>query len=129
MFGPSFQTMVPNPTFNPVMKPGMHAQAAQGARRGRWTRGTSTPTRARRGGQKSRCPAALSDMDAVFAMDEQGVEKAWMFPTLAVGVEGLIPEMVEHDLQALSLVQPMAGGGLGMELQGPHHFRRRHPGA
>ena len=46
--------------------------------------------------RSSRCPSTTRTGTPVSCvMDEQGVDTVWMFPTLAVGVEGLNPEMVQ----------------------------------
>lgn len=93
-FGRTFQTMVPNPTFNPVTKPGiMHQrlkELAEGGERCNFDNMDS-----RRHVVEPLSPH-YRDRDARLAvMDEQGVDQVWMFPTLAVGVEGLNPDQVE----------------------------------
>jgi predicted TIM-barrel fold metal-dependent hydrolase len=92
LFGNVQQTMVPNPTFNPVIKPGvLHKQLkelAQGKGRER-----SGPTDAWRSDALEPLSPWYQDRDArLSVMDDQGLEKAWMFPTLAVGIEGLNPQ-------------------------------------
>lgn len=90
LFGDVRQAMVPNPTFNPVVKPGvLHKRLkalADGDERDR-----SGPFDTwRQEGTLEQLPRHYQDRDARLAvMDEQGLEKAWMFPTLAVGIEGL----------------------------------------
>lgn len=92
LFGDVRQTMVPNPTFNPIVKPGvLHErlkQLAEGADR-------DGPFHIWRQGGLEPLPSHYQDRDARLAvMDEQGLEQAWMFPTLAVGIEGLNPQDV-----------------------------------
>jgi predicted TIM-barrel fold metal-dependent hydrolase len=95
MFGTSMQTMVPNPTFNPVIKPGvLHKQLKELAEGG--GRERSGPTNAWRSDSLEPLRPAYQDRDArLEVMDKQGLEKAWLFPTLAVGIEGLHPQRVE----------------------------------
>ena len=92
LFGNVMQTMVPNPTFDPVIKPGvLHKQLkalAEGGER-------SGPTNAWRSDALEPLPPCYQDRNArLEVMDQQGLEKAWMFPTLAVGIEGLNPQNV-----------------------------------
>ena len=95
LFGGSMQTMVPNPTFNPVIKPGvLHKQLKELAAGG--GRERSGPANAWSSGSLEPLQASYRDRDArLQVMDEQGLEKAWLFPTLAVGIEGLHPQKVE----------------------------------
>lgn len=88
-FGAKLSTSLPNPTFNPIAKPGaFHSRlrelAAGGDRR-------NVPlTDANRYGELEPLPAHYVDREARLAvMDEQGLEKALLFPTLGVGIEGL----------------------------------------
>ena len=94
LFGNVRQTMVPNPTFDPITKPGvMHArlkELAEGGERRNLEIGDS------RRYVLEPLPSHYRDREARLAvMDEQGVEKVWMFPTLAVGVEGLNPDNLD----------------------------------
>jgi len=94
LLGNVMQTMVANPTFNPITKPGiMHRRlkelAEGGVRRNVHgmdsTRFVLEPL-----------PVHYQDRDArLHMMDEQGLERAWLFPTLAVGIEGLNPDRVD----------------------------------
>lgn len=86
LFGDVRQTMVPNPTFDAVVKPGvLHQrlkQLAAGAKR-------EGPFDSWRQGALESLARHCQDHGARLAvMDEQGLEQAWMFPTLAVGIEG-----------------------------------------
>ncbi len=94
LFGNVVQTMVPNPTFNPITKPGAFhqrlkelAQHDEGA-----GRGTVDPSRY---GELEPLPDHYQQREArLRVMDEQGLERAFLFPTLAVGIEGLNPTEV-----------------------------------
>ena len=95
-FGQTFQTMVPNPTFNPVTKPGIMHKRLRELAEGGERKNLDTNDRLRWGGQIEPLSEHYQDRDArLRVMDEQGVDKVWLFPTLAVGVEGLNPEMVQ----------------------------------
>jgi predicted TIM-barrel fold metal-dependent hydrolase len=92
LFGDVRQTMVPNPTFNPIVKPGvLHRRLKELAEGG--GRDPSGPFDSWRQGGLEPLPAHYQDRDARLAvMEQQGLEQAWMFPTLAVGIEGLNPQ-------------------------------------
>ena len=95
LFGDVRQTMVPNPTFNPITKPGAFherlKELAEGGERG--IPGMTDPSRY---GELEPLPAHYQDRDArLVVMDEQGLERAILFPTLAVGIEGLNPGEVQ----------------------------------
>jgi predicted TIM-barrel fold metal-dependent hydrolase len=89
LFGNVMQTIAPNPTFNPVDKPGsMHQRLRELAEGGQRHLDMNDPRRYE--GVLEPLPLHCRDRDARLAvMDRQGLEKAWMFPTLGVGVEGL----------------------------------------
>ena len=95
LFGDVRQTMVPNPTFNPITKPGAFherlKELAEGGERG--IPGMTDPARY---GELEPLPAHYRDRDARLAvMDEQRLERALLFPTLAVGVEGINPDELQ----------------------------------
>ena len=95
-FGQTFQTMVPNPTFNPVTKPGIMHKRLRELAEGSERKNLDNNDRQRWGGQIEPLSEHYQDRNArLRVMDEQGVDTIWMFPTLAVGVEGLNPEMVQ----------------------------------
>ncbi|HVA10514.1 MAG TPA: amidohydrolase family protein [Acidimicrobiales bacterium] len=95
-FGQTFQTMVPKPTFNPVTKPGIMHKRLKELAEGGERRNLDNNESLRWGGQIEPLSEHYQDRDArLRVMDEQGVDKVWMFPTLAVGVEGLNPAMVQ----------------------------------
>jgi predicted TIM-barrel fold metal-dependent hydrolase len=93
-FGTEIQTMVPNPTFNPITKPGaFHRRLVELADGGERYNVDSADRR--RYGELEPLPAHYRDRDArLTVMDAQGLDKAFLFPTLAVGVEGLNPDKV-----------------------------------
>jgi predicted TIM-barrel fold metal-dependent hydrolase len=90
LFGGVMQTMVPNPTFNPITKPGvMHTRLKELAEGGERRNLDNSDSRRY---VLEPLPDHYRDRDArLRVMDEQGLDKAWLFPTLAVGVEGLNP--------------------------------------
>jgi predicted TIM-barrel fold metal-dependent hydrolase len=92
LFGNVMQTIVPNPTFNPITRPGaFHTRLVELAG-GTEPRNADVADKSRYG-QLEPLPPYYQNRDARLAvMDEQGLEKAWLFPTLAVGIEGLNPD-------------------------------------
>jgi predicted TIM-barrel fold metal-dependent hydrolase len=88
-FGNVMQTIAPNPTFSYVDKPGsMHKRLKDLAAGGDRNLDANDPKRFV--GVLEPLQAHSRDRDArIKMMDEQGVGKCWMFPTLGVGVEGL----------------------------------------
>ena len=89
VFGTTMATAIPNPTFDPIAKPGtLHRTLKERATEGDWSNlGDNDP---RKFGELDRLPSHYRDRDARLAvMTEQGVTKAVMFPTLGVGIEGL----------------------------------------
>jgi predicted TIM-barrel fold metal-dependent hydrolase len=95
LFGNVVQTMVPNPTFNPIAKPGaFHERLKELAEGGE--RGIPTMTDPSRYGELEPLPDHYHDRAArLRVMDEQRLERAFLFPTLAVGIEGLNPAEVQ----------------------------------
>jgi len=89
VFGSKLATAVPNPTFNPIVKPGAwHKRLKQLAAEGDWTNLPDSDSR--KYGELEPLPLHYRDRDARLAvMTSQGVEKAILFPTLGVGIEGL----------------------------------------
>ena len=95
LFGDVRQTMVPNPTFNPITRPGAFHERLRDLAEG-GERGTPDMKDLSRYGQLEPLPAHYQDRDArLRVMDEQHLERAFLFPTLAVGVEGLNPTEVD----------------------------------
>jgi predicted TIM-barrel fold metal-dependent hydrolase len=94
LFGNVMQTIAPNPTFNPVDKPGsMHKRLKELAEGGDRNLAMDDPRRYE--GVLQPLPAYCRDRDErLKIMDEQGLEKCWLFPTLGVGVEGLNADKV-----------------------------------
>ena len=87
VFGNVVAAAIPNPTFNPIGKPGsFHARLKELAEHG--DGGNVHPME--KFGELEPLPDQYHDRDArLRAMDEQGVERAVFFPTLGVGIDGL----------------------------------------
>jgi predicted TIM-barrel fold metal-dependent hydrolase len=89
VFGSVIGTAIPNPTFNPIGKPGAYHRrlqelADQGERRNVDIQSSY--------GELEPLPEHYHNRDArLVVMDGQGVEQAVFFPTLGVGIEGLNP--------------------------------------
>ena len=84
---------VPNPTFDPISKPGVLRAYYKGNPEGKrfmdLIRSNLEPL-----------PKAYQDRDARLAvMDEQGVEAAWFFPTAGIHYE----EPLKHDIEAVTV--------------------------
>ncbi len=85
---------VPNPTFDPISRPGVLRQYYKGNPEGKTfvelMRSNLEPL-----------PAAYQDRDARLAvMDEQGVEAAWFFPTAGIHYE----EPLKNDIEAVRVL-------------------------
>jgi predicted TIM-barrel fold metal-dependent hydrolase len=94
LFGDVRQTMVPNPTFNPITKPGAFHERLKDLADGGDRQGPGKVDKARYG-ELEPLPAHYQDRDArLLVMDEQQLDRAFLFPTLAVGIEGLNPDQV-----------------------------------
>ena len=95
MFGTSISTSLPNPTFDPIAKPGVFQKRLQELESGGGDRVLST-TDKRRYGQLVPISPAYRDRDVrLEVMDTQGLDRCLLFPTLGVGVEGLMNRDVE----------------------------------
>lgn len=80
---------IPNPTFDPVAKPGSLDAYFRGKKAGDDIRAAF--------GELDPIPASYRDRDARLAvMDRQGMEACFLFPTLGVGME----ESLRHDPEA-----------------------------
>jgi predicted TIM-barrel fold metal-dependent hydrolase len=93
MFGSTLHTAIPNPTFNPIGKPGAyHQRLKELAEKGeRANFGVQSAY-----GELEALPDHYVDRDArLHVMDDQGVARAVFFPTLAVGVDGINPTHVD----------------------------------
>jgi predicted TIM-barrel fold metal-dependent hydrolase len=83
---------VTNPTFNPIAKPGAMHEYFRGNPHGK------SPIEFLR--EREPIPAAYRERDArLAAMDRQGLEAIWLFPTLGV----LYEELLKRDTEAVSL--------------------------
>jgi predicted TIM-barrel fold metal-dependent hydrolase len=92
VFGNNISTSLPNATFNPIAKPGCFHQRLQELESGSGSRVLSTTDRTRYG-ELEPIPSYYRDRDSrLSVMDGQGVDKAILFPTLGVGVEGLMSD-------------------------------------
>lgn len=91
MLGEKMFNLIPNPTFNPIAKPGCLSDYYKGEITGDKTvmemMGELEPIR----------PEYRDRDERLRVLGEQGLEAAWMFPTMAVGVEVAMKE----DLQAM----------------------------
>lgn len=95
MFGTKMATSLPNPTFDPIAKPGVFQDRLLELERGEGSRVLSTTDRGRYG-ELEPIPHAYRDHDLrLGVMDEQGVERCLLFPTLGVGVEGLMTNDID----------------------------------
>lgn len=91
LVGGRVNRFIPNPTFDPVSKPGALDDYFRGRVAGDDMRKLF--------GELDPISPAYRDRDARLAvMDEQGIEAAMFFPTLAVGME----ESLKHDVPALT---------------------------
>lgn len=93
LFGGKQPLGIPNPTFNPIAKPGaFHARLKELADGG--VRGLPFGDK-RIFGELEPLPDCYLNRDSrLKVMDEQGVERALFFPTMGVGVEGLNPDRI-----------------------------------
>jgi predicted TIM-barrel fold metal-dependent hydrolase len=90
LVGGKVNSFIPNPTFDPVSKPGALDQYFRGKVAGGDLRAMF--------GELDPIPAAYRDRDArLELMDRQGLDGAFFFPTLGVGME----ESLRHDIPAL----------------------------
>lgn len=81
LVGGRVNDFIPNPTFDPVARPGSLAEFFKG----RDTSGSDVKSLF---GELEPIRAEYRDRDARLAvMDQQGLEAAWLFPTLGVGIE------------------------------------------
>ena len=83
---------VANPTFDPIAKPGAMHEYFRG------NPNKKSPIEFLR--EREPIPAAYRDRDArLDAMDRQGLEAVWLFPTLGV----LYEELLKHDTEAVGI--------------------------
>ena len=94
VFGTVQPTAIANPTFNPITRPGIFhtrlKELAEGGIR-------NLPFNDKRNfGELVPLSQEYQDRESrLLVMDDQGVEKAILYPTLGVGIEGLNPNRVE----------------------------------
>lgn len=86
LVGGKLNNFIPNPTFDPVAKPGSMEEFFKGQAKG----GKSVTELF---GELEPIRPEYRDRDARLAvMDNQGMEKCWLFPTLGVGIEEALKE-------------------------------------
>lgn len=95
MFGPRMATSLPNPTFDPIAKPGVFHDRLIELESGNGNRALSRAAKQRYGELEPIAPAYRDRDVRLRMMDEQGVDRCLLFPTLGVGVEGLMSHDVE----------------------------------
>ena len=95
LVGGSINSYIPNPTFDPVSKPGALYS---------WYRGNPDRLELREAfGELEAIRPAYRDRDArLVAMDEQGVAASLLFPTLGVGLEEALKQDPEAAAQVFS---------------------------
>jgi predicted TIM-barrel fold metal-dependent hydrolase len=95
MFGTTMATNLPNPTFDPVAKPGVFHDRLIELESGSANRALSRMAK-QRYGELEPISSAYRDREArLRVMDEQGVDRCLLFPTLGVGVEGMMRRDVD----------------------------------
>jgi predicted TIM-barrel fold metal-dependent hydrolase len=83
---------VTNPTFDPIVKPGAMTDYFRGNKAGKPLADYLA--------QREPLPLYYRDRDARLAkMDEQGIERIWMLPTLGMGIE----EGLQYDVEAAAV--------------------------
>ncbi len=92
MFGSRIGTAIPNPTFDPIAKPGAFHARLKELETGSGERVLSSQDRRRYGELEPLPPEYRDRARRLEVMDRQGLERAILFPTLGVGVEGLIDD-------------------------------------
>jgi predicted TIM-barrel fold metal-dependent hydrolase len=94
VFGNQVAPVPPNPTFNPIAKAGaFHARLLE-LEEGKGTRNLSPFDKARYGELEPLPAPYRSREERLMVLDEQGVEKCFLFPTLGDCVEGLFHDNV-----------------------------------
>ena len=95
MFGTSLSTSLPNPTFDPIALPGVFQDRLQELESGSGDRALSRMDKRRYGELVPISPAYRDREARLDVMDQQGLERCLLFPTLGVGVEGLMSRDLE----------------------------------
>jgi predicted TIM-barrel fold metal-dependent hydrolase len=94
MFGNRLSTTPANPTFNPIAKAGAFHARLKALEEGK-ADAQINPTESARYGELEPLPAAYRDRSArLDVLDQQGVERCFLFPTLGDCVEGLMHDNV-----------------------------------
>jgi predicted TIM-barrel fold metal-dependent hydrolase len=87
LVGGKINRFIPNPTFDPVARPGCLDQFYRGN-----NAANTSDMRALFGELDSISPAYRDPAKRVLVLDEQGIERAFLFPTLGVGMEHALSE-------------------------------------
>ena len=95
MFGPYMATSLPNPTFDPIARPGVFNDRLLELESGTGSRALSRTAKQRYGELEPISPEYQNRDARLSVMDQQGLERCLLFPTLGVGVEGLMSRDVE----------------------------------
>jgi predicted TIM-barrel fold metal-dependent hydrolase len=94
LFGDRLSTTPPNPTFDPIAKAGAFHARLKNLEEGTVER-TLSPFDKSRYGELEPIPSPYRNRDdRIAVLDEQGVEKCFLFPTLGDCVEGLMHDNV-----------------------------------
>ncbi len=130
LVGGKINKFIPNPTFDPIAKPG----ALEDYFRGRNEDGLDMKTMFGDLDPIAEHPGYRNRDARVALLDEQGMDGALLFPTLGVGMQ----EALRHDVPALHAAFPpstLARRGLGLRprrrsplRRADDHLRRRRPG-
>ena len=116
--GGKVNRFIPNPTFDPVSKPGALIDYFRGK--------TSMGDLHSAFGELDPINPAYRDPAArVKVMDEQGLRGAFLFPTLGVGMETLAGARPSGAAGRVPRLQPLAARRLVLRLPGPSARRRR----
>ena len=114
LVGGKINRFIPNPTWDPVSKPG----ALDEYFRGRNPKGADTPELFGELDRLADHPEYQNRDARLAVMDQQGVQGAIFLPTLGVGMEQALLRRRPGPGRRLPGLQPMAGGGLGLRLPG-----------
>ena len=94
VFGSRISPVPPNPTFNPIAKPGAFHARLKDLESGKG-RDEVTMFESARYGELEPIPPAYRNRDErLAALDDQGVEKCFLFPTLGDCVEGMFHDNI-----------------------------------
>ncbi len=112
LVGGKLNRFIPNPTFDPVARPGALDDYFRGKKAG-------NDIRAAFGELEPISPAYREPAARVAVMDEQGMEGCFLFPTLGVGMEQPLVERPRRCARGVPRVQPVDARRLDLRLPGP----------